>query len=99
MLRRFRLPLAARVEVDQGAPVRVDVSGRDVAGGRVVTRAGPWRSSGRWWSTSEPRERVAQSERGSWDRDEWDVEIAGKHVYRLARDRTTGVWTLDGVYD
>jgi protein ImuB len=99
-VRRFRQPIAARVTVDRGAPVRVDPSGRDLPGGSVVACAGPWRSSGRWWSGAGgrgPRERVIDS--GGWDRDEWDVEIAGGTIYRLARDRDRGGWAIDGVVD
>jgi hypothetical protein len=50
--------------------------------------AGPWRSSGAWWSL----------DRRTWDRDEWDVELPGG-VYRLARDRVTGSWSIDAIID
>jgi protein ImuB len=89
IVRRFRLPIAARVDVERGTPVRVDPSGRDLPGGRVVACAGPWRSSGLWWSIDG----------GSWDRYEWDVEIAGGTIYRLARGRERGQWEIDGVVD
>jgi protein ImuB len=89
IVRRFRLPVAARVDVERGTPVRVDPSGRDLPGGRVVACAGPWRSSGLWWSIDG----------GSWDRYEWDVEIAGGTIYRLARGRERGQWEIDGVVD
>jgi len=36
---------------------------------------------------------------GSWDRDEWDVTLGDRATYRIARDRATGAWFLDGVYD
>lgn len=86
-LRRFRIPLMAHVRLERGAPIHVlALSGGP--GGRVVTRAGPWRSSGRWWALDQP----------SWDRDEWDVELEDG-VFRLARDRITGQWSIDGVVD
>lgn len=88
-LRRFRLPIAARVTVSQGAPARVVPAARDLQGGDVVHRAGPWRTSGRWWT----------SDRTAWDRDEWDLELTDGVVYRLARDRTTGVWVIEGLLD
>lgn len=89
VLRRFRFPIPARVMVDRGRPVRVQPSARGVAGGAVVASAGPWRSSGRWWTL----------DRSDWDRDEWDVEIAGPLVYRIARARVSGAWTVEGEVD
>jgi protein ImuB len=90
VVRRCRCPIPARVEVAEGTPVRVEPSSRDWPGGQVVIAAGPWRSSGQWWRAADA---VA------WDRDEWDVEIAGGVLYRLARDRGTGRWEIDAVVD
>jgi len=53
----------------------------------VVACAGPWRASGEWWDTH------------AWARDEWDVVLGDGALCRLARDRLTGHWYLDGVYD
>jgi protein ImuB len=89
ILRRFRLPVVARVAVERGAPVRIEPAARGLAGGRVVSSAGPWRSSGQWWSL----------EHAGWDRDAWDVEIDAGICYRLARDRTTGRWEIEGTFD
>jgi protein ImuB len=50
-LRRCRHPVPARVAVEHGAPVRVTTDRRGFAGGTVVQRAGPWRTSGEWWAT------------------------------------------------
>ncbi|HKW02861.1 MAG TPA: hypothetical protein VJN96_23760 [Vicinamibacterales bacterium] len=86
--RRFRLPIAARVALEHGAPVRVDPAARGLAGGRVLACAGPWRTSGRWWTLDQ----------SGWDRDEWDVELADG-VYRLAKDRVTNRWVIEGVVD
>ena len=88
-LRRFRLPVAAQVTLHRGAPVRVLPAARGLAGGDVVASAGPWRASGRWWAL----------DRTSWTRDEWDIELAAGGVYRLARDRVTGQWEIEGVVD
>jgi protein ImuB len=90
-LRRFRLPVPARVHVQDGRPVRVLTDRRGVTGGPVVQAAGPWRTSGEWWNDG-------QSGR-SWDRDEWDVAIADGTVYRLYVERDIGQWFLDGVVD
>ena len=48
MLRRFRVPVAARVRVQKGRPVRVMAP--RVPAGEVVHWAGPWRTSGQWWT-------------------------------------------------
>jgi nucleotidyltransferase/DNA polymerase involved in DNA repair len=37
--------------------------------------------------------------RGSWDRDEWDVALSDRAVYRLERDRTTNRWFVEGIWD
>jgi hypothetical protein len=50
VLRRFRLPIAARVTVEQGRPVRVVTDARGFSGGKVERCDGPWRSSGDWWA-------------------------------------------------
>src|SRR5262249_22236432 len=51
-LRRCRQPVPARVAVVDCRPVRVTSDRRGFAGGAVVRCAGPWRTSGEWWTTS-----------------------------------------------
>jgi hypothetical protein len=34
-----------------------------------------------------------------WDRDEWDVTLGDGATYRIFRDRASGAWFLEGVYD
>jgi hypothetical protein len=70
-LRRFRIPVPARVRVEDGAPVRVAIDRRGFSGGRVETAAGPWRTSGAWWRQD------------SWERDEWDATLSDGTTYRL----------------
>jgi len=55
--------------------------------GRVRVASGPWRLEEGWWS-DDPA-----------DRDYWDVELTGGGLYRLYRDRRTGAWYADGIYD
>ena len=69
--------------------VRSFALGEPLTGGAVVTCAGPWRTSGRWWAL----------DRSGWDRDEWDVELTDGSVYRLARDRSSGGWVIEGTVD
>jgi protein ImuB len=88
-IRRFRLPVAAEVQMERGAPTRLRLSSRVMAGGDVTFRAGPWRTSGQWWT----------ADRDSWDRDEWDVAVESGVIYRLTRDRVTERWEVEGVID
>ncbi|HTM05296.1 MAG TPA: hypothetical protein VL173_17420 [Vicinamibacterales bacterium] len=88
-VRRFRLPIPARVHVDAGKPARVTTDRRGLGGGRVEQCAGPWRTSGVWWEESD-RE---------WDRDEWDVTLADGATYRVFRERDSNHWFLEGVID
>ena len=55
--------------------------------GAVRVAAGPWRMEEGWW-TSDPA-----------DRDYWDVELSDGALYRVYRDRASGSWFADGIYD
>ena len=57
-IRRFRLPIAASVTVNEGRPARVVTSRPAVRGGCVVASAGPWRTSGEWWRVADARVQV-----------------------------------------
>ncbi len=83
-LRVFRPPLRATVHLQSERPVRVVARG---VRGEVIARAGPWRSSGDWW-TSE-----------AWSRDEWDVVLQIGALYRLYWDRPAAAWFVEGLYD
>ena len=84
-LRRLRPPRRVEVDTHDGRPTRVrDTLGLDAA---VETCAGPWRLSGHWWDTD------------AWARDEWDVELSDRTVWRLSHDRLTNLWYLDALYD
>jgi protein ImuB len=87
MLRRFRPPVAVRVTVERGRPVRIAIDRRGMPGGAIERCAGPWRSSGAWWEPAR------------WDRDEWDVALRDGTLCRLHQERETGTWFLDGVLD
>ena len=106
MLRRFRVPVAVRVRVQKGRPVRVMAS--RVPGGEVVHWAGPWRTSGQWWTdasvapaaTENVRELlIRDTSAAPWDRDEWDVSLADGGVYRIFHDRRVDRWFLEGMVD
>ena len=95
-LRRFRIPVPARVRVEHGKPVRVMTDRRGMSGGAVETSAGPWRTSGAWWA-GEAGE--ASSAGGPWDRDEWDVSLSDGATYRVFREREADAWFVEGVLD
>jgi protein ImuB len=92
-LRRFRIPIPARVRVEDGHPVRIWIDSRGFSGGRVTNAAGPWRTSGAWWESQK------------WDRDEWDVALADGVTYRLFHERVPAArkvkaeWFVEGVVD
>ena len=97
-LRVFRPPWRTRVELREGAPVRVFLHH---AWAEVAAHAGPWRNSGEWWSEHH------------WQRDEWDVavpvavkglaraDLPGKAlaVYRIYRNLADAQWWVEGCYD
>jgi hypothetical protein len=106
IVRRFRRPIPARVDVHQGRPVHVASERRHVRGGSVMVSAGPWRSSGEWWaaekgsgvfSTQDSTKRLPTL--FPWDRDEWDVTLRDGASYVIFRDRTRNGWFIDGILD
>ncbi len=58
---------------------------------RIVSCAGPWRSSGDWWAGGERSD--------AWSRDEWDVEYTDGGIYRVYWDHRLKQWFVEGVYD
>ena len=77
--------LLAPVEI---RPVtREDTAARLRVTGRVKVAAGPWGLEDEWW-TPNPT-----------GRDYWDVELTTGGIYRIFRDRASGAWYVDGVYD
>ena len=85
-----------------GSPEYVAIDRRGLSGGGVASCAGPWRTSGGWWE-GEPHQPHQPHQPHSpcvgWDRDEWDVTVAGGTTYRLFRARDTDRWFVDGVID
>jgi protein ImuB len=111
-LRRFRFPIPARVHVQEGRPVRIVTDRNGFTSGAVVQAAGPWRTSGEWWTTPGPESASSTSAPGAtadrsaapglssaWDRDEWDVAMADGTIYRLVVERGVGQWFLEGIVD
>ena len=82
--RRFRPPEPVEVLMDRDGPAAL--RGRNLTA-RVLVAAGPYRSSGAWWSEE------------AFSRDYWDVQASDGAVYRLHQDRKHGTWYADGYYD
>lgn len=55
----------------------------------VVAKAGPMRTSGKWW----------RRDGAAWDRDAWDLQLADGRLVRVSRNRLTNSWELEGTYD
>jgi len=82
VMRAIRPARAARVQMASGQPVHVQAEG---VRGHVTAAAGPWRTSGDWW-TADP-----------WARDEWDVALNDGALYRIYSEQ--GRWFVEGSYD
>jgi protein ImuB len=83
VLRRFRVPIPARVTLEQCRPVRVVSDRRGFTGGRVECCDGPWRSSGDWWVAPSHAPALARSH-APWNCDEWDVTLSDGASYRVS---------------
>jgi protein ImuB len=84
VVRALRPPRPLEVFSERGAPCFVRGTG---LGGRVVTVAGPWRITAEWWSDAPCA------------RDYFDLELTDGGLYRCYRERSSGAWFADGVYD
>ena len=84
-LRALRPPVPARVRQREQRPAWIRSA---VANGRVVRCAGPWRTTGGWWS---PEDRFAF--------DQFDVQSEDGVVVRLRFDHIRREWQIDAIYD
>lgn len=55
--------------------------------GTVQVASGPWVLEEAWWNGD------------ATERDYWDLELSGGGLYRAYRERRSGDWFVDGVYD
>jgi protein ImuB len=83
MLRMFRPPTAAHVELMNRVPSRIS---SPMVCGDVLGTAGPWRTTGNWWSET------------GWACDEWDV-LLSTVLCRIYQELRTGQWFIQGIYD
>ncbi len=97
--RRYRLPVPARVTLQDGRPVRLIPDRRGISGGAVIDSAGPWRTSGHWWDEAAGDASAPASRATPWDRDEWDVVLADGVSCRVFLEREVGQWFVEGTFD
>jgi protein ImuB len=81
-LRVFRPPRPAHVALAEGQPTFIAAQS---IRGKVMDMAGPWRTSGDWWTAD------------SWSRDEWDIALSDGTLYRLYC--SPAGWFVEGSYD
>ena len=82
IFRMYRPPRIARVTLASGQP---SFLAAERIRGRILERAGPWRSSGDWWTTDP------------WSRDEWDIALSDGALYRIYCEIRG--WFVEGSYD
>jgi protein ImuB len=81
-LRMYRPPRPAQVTVAAHGPSYIAAEN---IRGKVIDLAGPWRTSGDWW-TLDP-----------WLRDEWDLALSDGALYRVYCEPRG--WFVEGSYD
>ena len=82
-LRYFRPCILANVELVNNRPTCIHAPGIH---GKVLTAAGPWRTSGDWWT------------KAAWNRDEWDIKLDNGVIYRIYTEPTNR-WYVEATYD
>jgi protein ImuB len=106
-MRIIRPPCRLRVQVSDGRPVALSTESREGVRaelqGTIVWSAGPWRSSGEWWTEAPQSDDSGTEQPGTWDREEWDVALSKSSgnvtLYRIYRDIASGSWFADAGYD
>ncbi|MCP5045272.1 MAG: DNA polymerase Y family protein [bacterium] len=84
-VRALRPPVRAEIQVHQGRPGRIRSA---VACGDILNVAGPWRTTGRWWT-----------EEGRFALDHFDVQVSDATILRLCFDWIRRDWQIDAIYD
>ncbi len=107
-LRMFRPPWQLQVRLAEGRPVALvavtKATRREGLHGKVLWSAGPWRSSGDWWTENTKEESADKDPACPWHREEWDVALANENggsvaLYCIYRDLASGKWFVDASYD
>lgn len=85
VVRALRPPVSAEVRVQSGLPAQIRSA---ISSGNIVHAAGPWRTTGRWWSEDD---RFAV--------DHYDVLTSDGSLLRLRFDWIRRLWEVDAIYD
>jgi protein ImuB len=85
VVRALRPPVSAEVRVQAGLPAQIRSA---ISSGNIVHAAGPWRTTGRWWSEDD---RFAV--------DHYDVQTSDGSLLRLRFDWIRRLWEIDAIYD
>jgi protein ImuB len=105
--RIFRPSRQIHVQLAEGRPCKLAMltpeTERNELEGKILWSAGPWRSSGDWW-TEQSASKSNSEEAQAWNREEWDIALANDGgssiaLYRIYRDTGTGQWFADAGYD
>ncbi len=100
-LRRCRQPVPARVAIEDDRLVRVTTDRRGFAGGQVTRCAGPWRTSGNWWTLTpeaeslRSRPRDSEAVGASGDSREPERVGVGPHAREESTPRDSKEWNRD----
>ncbi|MDM7924334.1 MAG: hypothetical protein QUS14_18775 [Pyrinomonadaceae bacterium] len=78
----FHPPIPANIRTSDG---RLTYLSTQYFAGNVTEYGGAWLQSSQWWT------------QGFWQQMEWDVELDGRKIYRLAR--TQEGWFVTAGYD
>jgi protein ImuB len=106
-LRIFRPSRPLRVQMAEGRPCKLTMltpdAERNELEGKILWSAGPWCSSGDWWTEQSVSKNNSEEAR-VWGREEWDIALANDGtssvaLYRIYRDTGTGHWFADASYD
>ena len=84
-MRALRPPMPADVRLTQGRPVHLHSA---ITRGEILNAAGPWRSTGHWWSKT-----------AHFAVDHYDIQMRDGSVLRICFDWKMKRWQVDGVYD
>jgi protein ImuB len=86
-LRIFRPACRLRVRLLEGRPVSLAADKQTDRGklqGNILWSAGPWRSSGDWWTERAKQESSSHGQPSLWDREEWDIALANGRGSKMA---------------
>ncbi len=98
----FRPALPLQVRLAEGRPAHLEAARNQrrvetELQGKILWSAGPWHSSGDWWTENAKEESASQDRACPWDREEWDVALArGKRrhcsaLLHLSRSQRTDI--------